>query len=106
MPRPYPRPLVSPYSLVQTIAKGVEIAGTTEGEKLAKALGTFEDEPLLAEPTTYTESCHVPVQRSLLIIRYEDGKPLDRRLRAAGEGSALSLLSALGLLDRARELDA
>ena len=23
----------------------------------------------------YTESCHVPVQRSLLIIRYEDGKP-------------------------------
>jgi hypothetical protein len=63
------------YSLVQTIARGVEIAGTTDGEKLAKALETFEDEPLLAGPTTYTESCHVPVQRSLLIIRYEDGKP-------------------------------
>ena len=29
-------PLLS-YSLVQTIAKGVEIAGTTDGEKLAKA---------------------------------------------------------------------
>ena len=63
------------YSLVQTIAKGVEIAGTPDGEKLAKALETFQDEPLLAGPTTYTESCHVPVQRSLLIIRYEDGKP-------------------------------
>ena len=43
------------YSLVQTIAKGVEQAGTTDGEELAKALETFEDEPLLAGPTTYTE---------------------------------------------------
>jgi branched-chain amino acid transport system substrate-binding protein len=68
------------YSLVQTIAKGVEIAGTTDGEELAKALETFEDEPLLAGPTTYTEDCHVPVQRSLLIIEYEDGKP-----RSTGE---------------------
>jgi branched-chain amino acid transport system substrate-binding protein len=68
------------YSLVQTIAKGVELAGTTDGEELAKALETFEEEPLLAGPTTYTEDCHVPVQRSLLIIRYEDGKP-----RSTGE---------------------
>ena len=50
------------YSLVQTIAKGVEQAGTTDGEELAKALETFEDEPLLAGPTTYTEDCHVPVE--------------------------------------------
>jgi branched-chain amino acid transport system substrate-binding protein len=63
------------YSLVQTIAKGIEIAGTTDGAKLAKALETFRDVALLAGPTTYTESCHVPVKRSLLIIRYEDGKP-------------------------------
>jgi branched-chain amino acid transport system substrate-binding protein len=63
------------YSLVQTIAKGIEISGTTDGEALGKALETFKDEPLLAGPTTYTESCHVPVRRPLLIIRYEDGKP-------------------------------
>ena len=50
------------YSLVQTIAKGVEPAGTTDGEELAEALETFEDEPLLAGPTTYTEDCHVPVE--------------------------------------------
>jgi branched-chain amino acid transport system substrate-binding protein len=68
------------YSLVQTIAKGVELAGTTDGAELAKALETFEDEPLLAGPTTYTEDCHVPVQRSLLIIQYENGKP-----RSTGE---------------------
>ncbi len=68
------------YSLVQTIAKGVELAGTTDGAELAKALETFEDEPLLAGPTTYTEDCHVPVQRSLLMIQYENGKP-----RSTGE---------------------
>ena len=63
------------YSLVQTIAKGIEIAGTTDGAELAKALETFEEVELLAGPTTYTETCHVPVKRSLLMIRYEDGKP-------------------------------
>ena len=56
------------------------------GKALGEALETFKDAPLLAGPTTYTKSCHVPVSRSLLIIRYEDGKPqLDRRPRAAGE---------------------
>jgi len=63
------------YSLVQTIAKGVEIAGTTDGKALGEALETFTNVPLLAGPTTYTKDCHVPVNRSLLIIRYENGKP-------------------------------
>jgi branched-chain amino acid transport system substrate-binding protein len=63
------------YSLVQTVARGIERAGTTEGEALASALETFEDEPLLIGETTYTTECHVPVGRSLLMIKYEDGKP-------------------------------
>lgn len=63
------------YSLVQTIAKGIEIAGTTEGDQLAEALETFKDVPLLPGPTTYTKNCHVPVGRPLLIIQYEDGTP-------------------------------
>ena len=63
------------YSLVETVAKGIEIAGTTDGEELAKALETFEDVPLLAGPTTYTETCHVPIGRPLVIIRYDDGRP-------------------------------
>ena len=63
------------YSLVQTLAKGIELAGTTEGAELAAALETFEDEPLLAGPTTYTSECHLPVGRSMLIIEYQDGKP-------------------------------
>ncbi len=63
------------YSLVQTIAEGVEKAGTTNGKRLAAALDTFKDVPLLAGPTTYTPSCHVPVGRPMLIIQYRDGKP-------------------------------
>jgi branched-chain amino acid transport system substrate-binding protein len=63
------------YSLVQTIAKGVEIAGTTDGNELAEALETFRAVQLLAGPTTYSKLCHVPVERSLLMIRYENGRP-------------------------------
>ena len=63
------------YSLVQTIAKGVELAGTTDGVKLGAALDSFKGVELLAGPTTYTPTCHVPVGRPMLMIRYQDGKP-------------------------------
>jgi branched-chain amino acid transport system substrate-binding protein len=63
------------YSLVETLARGIERAGTTEGEALASALESFEDEPLLIGETTYTTECHVPVGRSLLMIEYADGEP-------------------------------
>jgi branched-chain amino acid transport system substrate-binding protein len=63
------------YSLIQTLAKGIERAGTTDGAELAAALDAFEDEPLLAGDTTYSEDCHMPVGRSMLIIEYRNGKP-------------------------------
>lgn len=63
------------YSLVQTIARGIEIAKTTEGKRLAEALETFDDVPLLTGLTTYTKTCHVPVGRPLLMIHYADGAP-------------------------------
>ena len=63
------------YSTVQTIAKGIEKAGTTKGDKLAEALDTFKDVRLLAGRTTYTPACHVPVGREMLMIEYRDGKP-------------------------------
>jgi branched-chain amino acid transport system substrate-binding protein len=63
------------YSLVQTIAKGVELAGSTDGKKLAAALDTFKDVDLLPGPTTYTKNCHVPVGRQMLMIEYVNGRP-------------------------------
>ena len=85
------------YSLVQTIAKGVEIAGTTDGIKLAKALETFRDVHLLAGPTTYTSACHVPLKRSLLDDPLRERQAeVDRRRRAGAEGSAVPLLTQRG----------
>jgi branched-chain amino acid transport system substrate-binding protein len=63
------------YSTVQTIAKGVEMAGTTDGRQLGKALDGFRDVDLLAGSTTYTSSCHIPVGREMLMIEYRDGRP-------------------------------
>ena len=63
------------YSTVQTIARGIERAGTTDGDRLAKALDTFKDVKLLAGPTTYTPACHIPVGRPMLMIEYRSGKP-------------------------------
>jgi branched-chain amino acid transport system substrate-binding protein len=62
------------YSLVETIAKGIERARTTDGKRLGAALDKFKDVPLLAGPTTYTPNCHLPVGRPMLIIEYEHGK--------------------------------
>jgi branched-chain amino acid transport system substrate-binding protein len=62
------------YSLVQTIAKGVALAGSTDGAKLAAALDSFKRVALLAGPTTYTPTCHVPVGRPMLMIEYRDGR--------------------------------
>ena len=61
---------------------------------------------LLAGPPTYAEGCHVPVQRSLLIIRYRTGSRARPATSCGRRRSRPSLLSALGLLDRACELDA
>ena len=63
------------YSTVQTIARGIELAGTTDGNRLAKALDTFRDASLLAGPTTYTPACHIPVGRPMLMIEYRNGTP-------------------------------
>jgi len=62
------------YSAVETLARGIEKAGSTEGEKLRRAIETFRDEPLLAGPTTYTADCHIPLGREMIALRTENGK--------------------------------
>lgn len=62
------------YAQVEAIAKGVEIAGTAEGTKLAAALDTFVDEPLATGNTTYTPTCHIPQTLPHLVLEIKDGK--------------------------------
>jgi branched-chain amino acid transport system substrate-binding protein len=65
---------MSGYESLETIAKGVEKAGSTDGSKVAEALATFKDEPLLMGPTTYTADCHISIGRPEAVIAYENGK--------------------------------
>lgn len=59
---------------VETIRKGIEKAGSVEGEELEAALDTFSDEPLLTGETTYTPECHISSEKPMVINRYDNGK--------------------------------
>jgi branched-chain amino acid transport system substrate-binding protein len=62
------------YLVVQTIAKGIEKAGTADGPALAKAIESFKDEPMLVGPTSYSATCHAPIARPMAILKIEGGK--------------------------------
>jgi branched-chain amino acid transport system substrate-binding protein len=61
------------YEIVETIKRGVEKAGTTEGVALAHAIETFTDEPFLVGPTSYTADCHIPLGRPMAIQQIQAG---------------------------------
>lgn len=63
------------YLTVETIQLGVERAGTTDGEALAEAIESFDEEPLLVGPTTYSDECHIPIGRNMAIMEIQDGSP-------------------------------
>jgi branched-chain amino acid transport system substrate-binding protein len=60
--------------VIETIAKGIERAGTADGPALAKAIETFKDEPLLVGPTTYSADCHAPISRPMAMVKIDKGK--------------------------------
>jgi branched-chain amino acid transport system substrate-binding protein len=62
------------YEVIETIKRGIEIGGSTEGPALAKAIESFQDEPLLTGPTSYSASCHAPIARPLAMMTIEGGK--------------------------------
>ena len=64
------------YSLVQTIAKGVEIAGTTDGDEAREGARDVQGRSAARRDRRRTRRAATSrSQRSLLIIRYENGKP-------------------------------
>lgn len=63
------------YSYVQALAIAMERAGSTETEAVAAELNKFTDENVILGPTTFTDTCHIPSQRPMLIKTYTDGKP-------------------------------
>lgn len=62
------------YEVIETIKRGIEIGGSTDGPALAKAIESFRNEPLLTGPTSYSATCHAPIARPLAMMQIQAGK--------------------------------
>lgn len=65
------------YSAVEALVKGVEMAGTTNAEKLVAAMETFDNEKFLVGPVTFNEESHIRMQgqNDVAIMQVDQGKP-------------------------------
>lgn len=62
------------YSVVQAFKAAAEKADSLDGKKVAAALETFKDQPLLIGPTTFSTDLHIDLTRPILIMEVQDGK--------------------------------
>lgn len=62
------------YSAVQAWATAANKAGTLDGAAVAAVLDTFDKEPLVIGPTTYTPDLHIQTTRPMSILGVTDGK--------------------------------
>lgn len=62
------------YAAVETIAKAVEGAGSTEGQSMAEVVQQFDEEELITGPTSYSEECHLPYDRPFALAAVENSK--------------------------------
>jgi branched-chain amino acid transport system substrate-binding protein len=63
------------YSIIQALKAAIEKSGSANGPELAEALETFDEEPVLVGPLTFTAEQHVDPFRAQEIIEYKNGKP-------------------------------
>jgi branched-chain amino acid transport system substrate-binding protein len=62
------------YSAVQAWATAANKAGSLAGGKVAAVLDTFDKQPLVIGPTTYTNALHIQTSRPMTIMSLSDGK--------------------------------
>ncbi|MCX2749909.1 ABC transporter substrate-binding protein [Arthrobacter sp. MI7-26] len=79
--RPVTGSFVTGPSVLDALVKGHEIAGSWNGDKLAKAFENFKDEKFLVGDTTFTPQLHIGVDRSQSVLVVKDGtlKFVERR---------------------------
>jgi len=66
----------SGYSVIEALARGYNVAKTTDGKELAKAFESFRNVPLLIGPTTFNTQTHITPKRPVRIIAITDGRPV------------------------------
>jgi len=62
------------YSIVQAWAIAANKAGSLDGAKVAAVLDTFDKQPLVIGPTTYTSKLHIETTRPMAILSATNGK--------------------------------
>jgi len=62
------------YAAVQAWAEAANKAKSLEGTKVAAVLDTFDKQPLVIGPTTYTKSLHIQTTRPMEILNATNGK--------------------------------
>ncbi len=62
------------YTAVQAWAEAANKAGSLEGRKVAAVLDTFNKNPLVIGPTTYTPALHIETARPMAILNATAGK--------------------------------
>jgi branched-chain amino acid transport system substrate-binding protein len=73
---PFSLAVLSGYSVVQAISAAIAKAGTTETEAVKAELEKFRNVPLASGPTTWTPTCHVPLGRPYVIVKFTNGNPI------------------------------
>ena len=65
------------YSAVEALVKGIQLAGTTNAEKLVAAMETFDNEQFLVGPVTYNKEEHIRMlgKNEVAIMQVDQGKP-------------------------------
>ena len=58
---------------MEALAIAANDAGSLDGAEVAAAMASFTDVPLVTGPTTYTETCHIPIGREMVMIQVQDG---------------------------------
>jgi branched-chain amino acid transport system substrate-binding protein len=62
------------YSIAELVASAVKKANSTNGAKLARALETSKNLPLLIGPTSFTRNCHQARSRPWVMSGWQNGK--------------------------------
>jgi branched-chain amino acid transport system substrate-binding protein len=65
---------ITGYDAIIGIARAVERAGGTDGDKLKAELEKFKGEPMLAGPTSFSPELHINLDRPLVIMNVTEGK--------------------------------
>ncbi|MDX6717320.1 MAG: branched-chain amino acid transport system substrate-binding protein [Baekduia sp.] len=66
---------VSGYNAIEVLSKAIAKAGTTEGQKLATSMETFDEETQPLGRTTFSQKWHISLNRPWTVIAVQNGKP-------------------------------